>query len=126
MPHRYNGRNENDIPNTDNEETMLITGASDAPGAKRTDLPPLKRVNRRAQQQNQISAPSLTPPQFPHSEEPPAFPQQQVPPQFPLSSAPPPPQHPDYNENSRALFSDKKHQHEGQPRQQQTGGLQGE
>ncbi|WP_295084002.1 LCP family protein [Ruminococcus sp.] len=115
MPHRYNGRNENDIPNTDNEETMLITGASDAPGAKRTDLPPLKRVNRRAQQQNQISAPSLTPPQFPHSEEPPAFPQQQVPPQFPHSSAPPPPQHPDYNENS---YYDYNHQ----PPQNYSGG----
>jgi len=100
MPHRYNGRDENDIPNTDNEETMLISGTSEYPGAKRTDLPPLKRVNRRAQQQVKSPSSSQAPPQFPHSEEPPAFPQQQLPPQFPHSFAPPPPQRPDYNENN--------------------------
>ena len=53
MPHRYNGRDENNIPNTDNEETMLISGVPEEQQEYRRELPPLKRVNRRAPQQGQ-------------------------------------------------------------------------
>ena len=98
MPHRYNGKDDNDIPNTDNEETMLITGSSGGNEPQRRELPPLKRVNRRAQQQEQSTVQS--PAQSDISDELPPFPQSQTPPQFPHSSAPPPlpPKHPDYNE----------------------------
>ncbi|MBP5431137.1 LCP family protein [Ruminococcus sp.] len=98
MPHRYNGNDGNDIPNTDNEETMLISGSSDSNETHRTELPPLKRVNRRTQQQEQATVHS--PAQSYISEDPPPFPQSQTPPQFPHSSTPPPPspKHPNYNE----------------------------
>ena len=86
MPHRYNGRNENDIPNTDNEDTILISGFSEEPPSQKQELPPLKRVNRRTAGRNtgQDSAYDDTP------GDPPAFPQSQLPPQFPHASAPPP------------------------------------
>ena len=98
MPHRYNGNDGNDIPNTDNEETMLISGSSDSNETHRRELPPLKRVNRRTQQQEQATVHS--PAQSYISEDPPPFPQSQTPPQFPHSSTPPPPppKHPNNNE----------------------------
>ncbi len=77
MPHRYNGRDENEIPNTDNEETMLISGIPDEEAQYRQELPPLRRVNRRTAQQsnedfyrNDQSQPEELP-QFPHTTPPP-------------------------------------------------------
>ena len=87
MPHRYNGRDENNIPNTDNEETMLISGVHDEHEEERRELPPLRRVNRRVPQQNTQQRREYAPAQ----EEKPVYSQSQLPPQFPHSSAPPPP-----------------------------------
>ena len=87
MPHRYNGRDENNIPNTDNEETMLISGVPEEQQEYRRELPPLKRVNRRTPQQGQQREYTE------NQEEKPVYSQSQLPPQFPRSSAPPPPIH---------------------------------
>ena len=97
MPHRYNGRDENNIPNTDNEETMLISGVSEGSDENRQELPPLKRVNRRTLQQSnedfyrndQHLTGSDEPPQFPHS------------------AAPPPPKQPRGNVNSYYDYNDQ-------------------
>lgn len=88
MPHRYNGRDENNIPNTDNEETMLISGVPEEQQSYAHDLPPLKRVNRRAPQQD-----TQQHRYEPQQEQRPVYSESNLPPQFPHSSAPPPIRH---------------------------------
>ena len=80
MPYRYNGRESDNIKNTDDEDTMLIpNGIPDAPPPQ-SELPPLKRVNRRAGSSTQRPRTDYTadPPQFPQSGRPPVLPQQSV------------------------------------------------
>ncbi|WP_295085914.1 LCP family protein [Ruminococcus sp.] len=112
MPHRYNGRDENNIPNTDNEETMLISGVPDEYEQERRELPPLKRVNRRAYQPNKQQNQEYT---YTHNEKN-VYSESQLPPQFPHSSAPPPPMHQntkegdfyDYNDQPPEKYSEMK------------------
>ncbi|MBR6966903.1 MAG: LCP family protein [Ruminococcus sp.] len=76
MPYRYNGRESDNIKNTDDEDTMLIPGGfPDEP--PRSELPQLKRINRRAGSAKQKPKTDYTadPPQFPQSGKPPAIPQ---------------------------------------------------
>ena len=47
MPHRYNGRESDNIENTDNEDTMLIPGNLDDYPSARPQNPPLKKLSRR-------------------------------------------------------------------------------
>lgn len=96
MPNRYNGRDEDNIPNTDNEDTMLLpNGANSYSAPPKQELPPLRRVNRRSTSQQNSSGASQQPLHFPQSGQPPKFPNSEQPPQFPHSA--PPPQ-PNYNE----------------------------
>lgn len=90
MPNRYNGRDEDNIPNTDNEDTMLLPGGAGSYAASNQELPPLKRVNRRAVSQQNIGIPKQ-PTQYDQNGMPPQFPRSELPPQFPHSAPPPPP-----------------------------------
>ena len=90
MPNRYNGRDEDNIPNTDNEDTMLLPGGAGSYAASNQELPPLKRVNRRAVSQQNIGTPKQ-PTQYDQNGMPPQFPRSELPPQFPHSAPPPPP-----------------------------------
>ena len=106
MPNRYNGRDEDNIPNTDNQDTMLLpNGVSGYSAPPKQELPPLRRVNRRAASQSGSSAPQQQAPRFPQSGQPPQFPHSEQPPQFPHSAPPPQPnysepQYYDYNQQS--------------------------
>ena len=113
MPNRYNGRDEDNIPNTDNEDTMLLPGGMNPYGAPpKQELPPLRRVNRRSTSSQQNSGASQQPPQFPQSGQPPQFPRSEQPPLFPHSA---PPQQPNYNEPQYYDYNQ-------QPSQEYSGG----
>ena len=103
MPHRYNGRDENNIPNTDNEETILISGVTDEYEQEKRELPPLKRINRRAYQQNTHQKQEYNSTR----KEKTVYSQSQLPPQFPHSSAPPPPIHHNGNEENYYDYNDQ-------------------
>ena len=92
MSHKYNGNNESEIPNTDNEDTILITGLSEAQPSNNRELPPLKRMNRRTagNSTEQSNAAFSSNPLMSERR------QSQLPPQFPNSS-PPPPRRPNNN-----------------------------
>ena len=118
MPHRYNGRESDNIENTDNEDTMLIPGDLDDYPSARPQNPPLKKLSRRPQSPQQSSRPQslqhnsswsidndlrrssapASPFQTNQQSQPPQFPHTEQPPQFPHSSAPPPPQQFNYND----------------------------
>jgi LCP family protein required for cell wall assembly len=112
MPNRYNGRDEDNIPNTDNEDTMLLPGGVNPYSAPpKQELPPLRRVNRRSTSSQQSSSgASQQPPHFPQSGQPPQFPRSEQPPQFPHSAPPQQqnysePQYYDYNQQSPQEYS---------------------
>lgn len=57
MPDRYSGRkNDRNLRNMDDEDTMLLYGVSDPPPAKKTELPPLRRTSRVRRDSHQQSA----------------------------------------------------------------------
>ncbi|MGN0615202.1 LCP family protein [Ruminococcus flavefaciens] len=111
MPNRYNGRDEDNIPNTDNQETMLLpNGVSGYTSPPKQELPPLRRVNRRSASQPSAGGTSQQAPRFPQSGQPPQFPHSEQPPQFPHSAPPPQPnysepQYYDYNQQSPQEYS---------------------
>jgi LCP family protein required for cell wall assembly len=90
MPNRYNGKDHDEIRNTDDEDTMLLPDDLNdyrEYQQPRQELPHLKRVNSappRPQQKNGERVYTSNAPQFPQSGQPP---------QFPQSTAPPPPMH---------------------------------
>ncbi|SHM33664.1 LCP family protein [Ruminococcus flavefaciens] len=109
MPNRYNGKDHDEIRNTDDEDTMLLPDDLNdyrEYQQRRQELPPLrKKVNTppRPQQKNGERVYTSNAPQFPQSG---------PPPQFPHSSAPPPPpmhqqqgQYYDYNQQPPQNYS---------------------
>ena len=86
MSNRYNGRDTDEIQNTDNEDTVLLPNDLEGYSSPKSDLPPLRKVNRRGTAQSQQpQAPGYqstgAPPQFPKTGQPPQFPQTTPPPQ---------------------------------------------
>ena len=110
MPNRYNGRDEDNIPNTDNEDTMLLPNGAGSYSSPKQELPPLRRVNRRSTSQTGGGT-SQQAPRFPQSGQPPQFPHSEQPPQFPHSAPPPQqqnysePQYYDYNQQQPQEYS---------------------
>ncbi|WP_297955241.1 LCP family protein [uncultured Ruminococcus sp.] len=118
MPNRYNGREPDNIRNTDDEDTMLLPGGIENYSEPRSSLPPLKKVNRRSNTPtaNKPSTAQAPAPQFPHTEQPPQFPKTQQPPQFPQSSAPPTQQQFDYSDRRYYDYNrESPQQHGSQP-----------
>lgn len=107
MPNRYTGRDNDNIRNTDNEDTVLLpNGVDTSYEPPKQELPPLRKVNRRSTTAQQNGGQVSTPPQFPQSGQPPQFPHSEQPPQFPHTTPPPPqynysePQYYDYAQQS--------------------------
>lgn len=91
MPNRYNGKDHDEIKNTDDEDTMLLPDDLNDYRAYRQSnqaLPHLRRVGSNAPRPQQKNGERVY-----TSNDPPQFPQSGQPPQFPHSSAPPPPMH---------------------------------
>lgn len=90
MSNRYND-NDN-IQNTDNEDTVLLPNDLEGYGAPKSDLPPLRKVNRRASSQAPQQSVKPQSPQYSSNDTPPQFPKTGQPPRFPQSTPPPQPQ----------------------------------
>lgn len=91
MPNRYNGKDHDEIKNTDDEDTMLLPDDLNDYRAYRQpnqELPHLRRVSSNSPRPQQKNGERVY-----TSNDPPQFPQSGQPPQFPHSSAPPPPIH---------------------------------
>ncbi|MDD7516973.1 LCP family protein [Ruminococcus flavefaciens] len=90
MPNRYNGKDHDNIRNTDDEDTMLLPdGLNDLNEYRQphSELPPLRKVNHNPPHPQQKNGERV------YTQNAPQFPQSGQPPQFPHSSAPPPPPH---------------------------------
>ncbi len=75
MPNRYNGKEPDNIRNTDDEDTMLLPDGLDSYPAPKHELPPLRKLNRRPPSEgNSGQAYTENPPQFPQSGRPPRIP----------------------------------------------------
>ena len=98
MSNRYNGRDHDDIQNTDNEDTVLLPNDLEGYDAPKSDLPPLRKVNRRPAAGSQQPTAQPKSPQYRQSTgAPPQFPKTEQPPQFPHTT-PPPQQQFDYSD----------------------------
>ena len=109
MPNRYNGKNHDEIKNTDDEDTMLLPDDLNdyrQYQQPRPELPHLRKVGSTPQRPQQKNGERVY-----TSNDPPQFPQSGQPPQFPHSSAPPPPMHQqsgqyyDYNQQPPQNYS---------------------
>ncbi|WP_295072941.1 LCP family protein [Ruminococcus sp.] len=109
MPNRYNGKNHDEIKNTDDEDTMLLPDDLNdyrQYQQPRQELPHLRKVGSTPQRPQQKNGERVY-----TSNDPPQFPQSGQPPQFPHSSAPPPPMHQqsgqyyDYNQQPPQNYS---------------------
>ena len=92
MSNRYNDRENDNIQNTDNEDTVLLPNDLEGYGTPKSDLPPLRKVNRRASTQAPQQSVKPQSPQYRSTDAPPQFPKTGQPPRFPQSTPPPQPQ----------------------------------
>ena len=77
MPNRHNGKEPDNIRNTDDEDTMLLPDGLQnlSSSAPKRELPPLRRkINRPPTQNSGPQSYQQAPPQFPQSGQPPQFP----------------------------------------------------